>query len=155
MPNDCNIKIIFYTFKGADPIQEIEIESIIKHPNYTRVTRSSPNNDIALIKLKEPALISQNNINTICLPIEPEDDIDLVQKRNKKRNMTISGFGSLGNGTGIKQPEILQKGFVPFVNHTQCEEIYNEFNITIHEGQFCAGGENLVDTCFGDSGKKF
>lgn len=66
--------------------------------------------------------------------------------------MTISGFGRLGNG--IKEPsDVLQKAFVPFVKIDECRERYQARRIAVNlEKQFCAGGNNITDTCNGDSG---
>lgn len=109
-------------------------------------------NDIALLKLASPALTSRNNIETICLPLKADNDIDKIFRKLKKPPaMTISGFGRLGS-ENREQPDVLQKAFVPYVNHSECQRKYGEYRIEIDIGQFCAGGRNATDTCKGDSG---
>lgn len=132
-------------FAGNDPIQDIEIiEKPIKHPKFDRLKKI---NDIALLKLSSPADLSRSNIETICLPIEAADDLDTPKKQFP---MTISGFGRLGNG---EPADILQKAFLPYVKIDECQKLYSARQATEKfEMQFCAGGQNLTDSCRGDSG---
>lgn len=65
--------------------------------------------------------------------------------------MTISGFGKIANG---ESSDVLQKAFVPFVNVDQCRRAYQSRGLAKSlAGQFCAGGNNVTDTCRGDSGE--
>lgn len=131
-------------------MQDLKIERTIRHPDYDRYKKL---NDIALIKLEMPAKLSQNNIKTICLPIEAVDDVERTAKLPKPLPMTISGFGRLGNGA--REPSnVLQKAFVPFVNIDECQKLYTaRKSKDILQKQFCAGGKNATDTCSGDSGE--
>jgi secreted trypsin-like serine protease len=138
-------------FSGNDPVQDIPIQTKIKYPGFNRFLRQ---NDVALLKLARKANLNQNNIQTICLPVNAEDDIDFVLSK-KKTPMTICGFGRLGNGNR-DQADVLQRAFVPYVDKNECVKIYKarSSDYQIHKGQFCAGFTNgsKIDTCFGDSG---
>lgn len=129
----------------------MDIAKTIKHPQFDKFNKQ---NDIALIKLSTLALTSQNNIKTVCLPIDAADDIEVVLRKNVKnpQPMTISGFGKLGNGNNQLTANILQKAFVPFVKQDECQKKYEQYKLKIDQKQFCAGGQNITDTCRGDSG---
>jgi secreted trypsin-like serine protease len=135
-------------------VQDILIvkEQRIRYPGFTFKIKQ---NDIALIRLSEKANLNQNNIKTICLPVNAEDDIETVLSKNNFP-MQICGFGLLGNGNR-EQADVLQKAFVQFIEKNECEKIYKSrmvSNHQIHKGQFCAGVTNgtKIDTCRGDSG---
>lgn len=53
----------------ADPVQDIEPLHFIAHSEYDRNTFV---NDIGLVRLKDAARMTQNNIKPICLPFEPD-----------------------------------------------------------------------------------
>lgn len=80
---DCNIQ-------GAcnGPVQDIMIEKTFIHPQF----RKDSGNDIALLKLSQPADITRNNIRTICLPLTSESEFSNV-KEDSKNAMLISGWG--------------------------------------------------------------
>lgn len=136
-------------FLGADPVQDIDVEKVIKHPNFTKAQKR---NDIALVKLQVAAETTRNNIETICLPTSLQNDIEIVLMKNPKIPLTISGFGRLGNGAR-EGSDVLQKAYVPFVKLTDCRNRYAADRIPIHDEYLCAGGHNKTDTCPGDSGK--
>lgn len=60
----------------ADPVQDIDIESSIKHSEFLSSARV---NNIALVKLKTPADMTKNNVQTICLPTAPENELGKVK----------------------------------------------------------------------------
>jgi len=62
------------------------VERKIKHPLFNRRTKE---NDLGLLKLMRPADLTKNNVRTICLPINPESDIEEFKK--KKLNLVITG----------------------------------------------------------------
>jgi secreted trypsin-like serine protease len=117
-------------------------------------------NDIALIRLSEAADTSRNNIKTICLPINTENDIEIIWRDHVRKNMKlkliIAGFGRIGNGVSS---DVLQKAYVPFVTNENCMQRYRETpstaKIAILKEFICAGGFNRTDTCRGDSGEFF
>lgn len=137
--------LTFRTYKnilGADPVQDIDVEVSIKHPNFIK---NQKKNDIALLKLKTEAETSRNNIETICLPVGSSNDIEMVVLRNPRIPMTISGFGRLGNGARDGS-DVLMKANVPFLKQQDCRDRYALDNIPIHDEYLCAGGHNKTDT---------
>ena len=90
-------------------------------------------NDIALIRLAKPANVSQNNIKTICLPLD-----EVSAKRLGPYYQVIMGWGATENGTSS---QILQKANVPHVNISECEEKFAKIKkLDLTENQLCAGG---------------
>lgn len=69
------------------PIQDIAIESAIKHEKYSYQKNV---NDIALLRLKRAADTSKTNVDTICLPTTEESQIDRVDQIFLKK-MIIAG----------------------------------------------------------------
>ncbi|CAG9809782.1 unnamed protein product [Chironomus riparius] len=133
---DCNEEMVC-----ADPVQDVEIASIIAHPKYDPVNIV---NDIALIRLSNPAKVNQNNIRTICLPL------DEVSAKRIGPNYQVIGWGATENSTSST---ILQKAFVPPVNISECEEKFAKIKkLNLSNDQMCAGGVAQVDACKGDSG---
>lgn len=77
-----------------DPVQDIDIKEKIKHKKYSY---NGKLNDIGLLKLVHPADMTKNNVNTVCLPLKPEDQIEWLKKNNEKvlKSMTITGWGKI------------------------------------------------------------
>lgn len=73
--------------KCLDPVQDIEIQDRIKHPQYDNRKKI---NDIALLKLKTAADVSKKNVRTICLPTESDNQIDVLGK-DVLENLGIAG----------------------------------------------------------------
>lgn len=95
----------------APPVQNIDVESIVPHPNYNTPKFS---NDIMVIKLKTPADITQSNVETICLPVTPK-----MNEKSALKLMIITGWGRtahLGNNS-----DVLLKAKIPFLNLKACE----------------------------------
>lgn len=81
-------------------------------------------------------------LNTICLPIL--DDYEVTQAIDR---YLIAGWGRTEYGS--KSDEML-KANIPMKMTSDCGIA---FNITLSEEHIiCAGGEDLVDSCSGDSG---
>ncbi|XP_072508616.1 anionic trypsin-2-like [Notamacropus eugenii] len=116
--------------------QFIDAEKIIQHPNYHR---SSPNNDIMLLKLKTPAVLN-SHVATIslpksCAPVGTE--------------CLISGWGNTAI-YGVDYPDVLQCLEVPILSDADCQSAYPG---RITENMVCAGFlEGGKDSCQGDSG---
>lgn len=92
-------------------------------------------NDIALIRLKDPAKLNQKNIKTICLPLEKEtikEDGDYV----------ILGWGATENET---KSSILRKGILPPVDYGECQRIYSKNGFKVSKTQICAGAKGLYN----------
>jgi secreted trypsin-like serine protease len=119
--------------------------SVVIHSQYDPSTEY---NDIALVKLKKPANIHQNNIKIICLPF---DEKDIANK------MIVIGFGLYENSTyELDTSSVMMKGLVSHISNEDCTEKYGgAFNSRpLTKNQFCAAGNNkgkYVDTCKGES----
>ncbi|XP_070490871.1 venom protease-like isoform X2 [Chironomus tepperi] len=133
----------------ADPVQDIMIDSNIKHPDFNRKTKQ---NDLALLKLMKPADLTKNNVKTICLPITPQNNVEEYYKPIML--LMLTGWGLTEHG---KSSDILQKASIPYIDSKTCNAIFNPLNIQIYTGQFCAGFSKdslnkKTDSCKGDSG---
>lgn len=126
--------------KCAPPPQFIEIESKIIHQNYKY---NKQEYDIALLRLCSPvSLTNKNYVNTICLPITKD-----LQKQQDQSRFIVAGWGQTEKRTW---PKALMKAVVPRRSIDFCRDFFP--NAGIADNLICAGGENGVDTCLGDSG---
>ncbi|NWH43304.1 FA10 factor, partial [Fregata magnificens] len=116
------------------------VDKILVHSKYIAETYD---NDIALIKLKEPITFSEYII-AACLP---EADFANEVLMNQRSGM-VSGFGREFEGGRLsKKLKVLQ---VPYVDRSTCKQ---STNFAITENMFCAGYETeQKDACQGDSG---
>ncbi|XP_068244241.1 phenoloxidase-activating factor 1-like [Palaemon carinicauda] len=118
---------------------KITRSQIISHPNYD--TRTLYSDDIALIRLDRKVTFNRL-VQPACLP-DAQFDVESFLNR---RNATIAGWGSMGEGS---KSQVLKSAGVPFVNLDTCQSLYqNSFN----SDQLCFGGEGGRDSCSGDSG---
>ncbi|KAL9692855.1 hypothetical protein quinque_012140 [Culex quinquefasciatus] len=126
----------------ADPAEDYAVESFVVHPDFNRPRRFS--NDIGLIRL-DRTVVMKHHIQPLCLPVTE----DLRTKQFKK--YLVTGWGATENQTGS---DVLLKAVVPRVSNEVCQQrmVENRLNIQLTELQMCAGGQDLVDTCSGDSG---
>lgn len=129
----------------ADPIQEFTSTDfeVLLHPGYDHTKMT---NDIALVKLKKPANLTQNNIHPICLPFEVKE---------VPIGSFVSGFGESDVEGETSHSKILMKGRVQKISNEKCKEIYKfDGNRPLTENQFCAGKKNkngsYTDTCKGE-----
>lgn len=109
-------------FCDSDPIQDIEIEKVICHENYSNRKRM---HDIAILKLVRSAHFKGvHNVETICLPITFEQDIEHELSVNGKHHkMIVAGWGMMENR---EYSDVLLKGEIPYVNRSTCSEFYND-----------------------------
>ncbi|KAM9020761.1 uncharacterized protein PRD47_004353 [Ara ararauna] len=116
------------------------VDKIFVHSKYVVETYD---NDIALIKLKEPIIFSEYII-AACIP---EADFANEVLMNQKSGM-VSGFGREFEGGRLsKKLKVLE---VPYVDRNTCKQ---STNFAITENMFCAGYETeQKDACQGDSG---
>ncbi|GAB0179010.1 coagulation factor X [Grus japonensis] len=116
------------------------VDKILVHSKYIAETYD---NDIALIKLKEPIVFSEYVI-AACLP---EADFANEVLMNQRSGM-VSGFGREFEGGRLsKKLKVLE---VPYVDRSTCKQ---STNFAITENMFCAGYETeQKDACQGDSG---
>lgn len=124
----------------AAPPQDIEVVQFIAHPLFSRRTRK---NDIALIKLATAAKLS-DSVRPVCLPVGSFSN-------NTATWMVVTGWGLTESGY---TSDVMQFARVPLVQREKCENSLRSFDnrISLDESQFCAGGDNKVDSCSGDSG---
>ena len=106
------------------------------HPNYNS---SSNENDIALIKLHEPAKLNKF-VSTICLP---DQDPDALYENGNLCH--VAGWGT--NRVDPVYP--LSSLTLPIVSNSQCDT-FEEFTVT--DKMLCAGRKDGIDTCSGDGG---
>uniref|UniRef100_U3JP32 coagulation factor Xa n=1 Tax=Ficedula albicollis TaxID=59894 RepID=U3JP32_FICAL len=100
-------------------------------------------NDIALLKLKEPIRFSEYII-AACLPkADFANEVLMNQKSGR-----VSGFGrEFEGGRRSKKLKVLE---VPYVDRNTCKQ---STNLAITENMFCAGYDTeQKDACQGDSG---
>ncbi|KAK6171417.1 hypothetical protein SNE40_019610 [Patella caerulea] len=127
--------------------QILEIEKIIKHER-AQFKEFPLLYDIALIKLKQPAALS-DYVNVICLDTKGEFP--------EGSRCTVAGWGQDTMETpGTKLPF---KAILPIVNSTECREQYDTLpglDVRIDDSVFCAASETGGrDACWGDSGGPF
>ncbi|XP_071427269.1 coagulation factor X-like [Pithys albifrons albifrons] len=116
------------------------VDKIVVHPKYVAKTYD---NDIALIKLREPITFSEYIIPA-CLP-RPDFANEVLMNQ---RSGVVSGFGREFEGGRL--PKKLKVLEVPYVDRNTCNQ---SSNFVITENMFCAGYDTeQKDACQGDSG---
>ena len=133
--------------EGSSAGQKVDVKEVIIHPQYneSRVV-AKYDNDIAILKLKEPL-----TFNADVQPARLPDST--MNPENKGTFATISGWGTVSSlGPSSKD---LKFAFVPILGVDKCvnlNSLYTPSNITsnmICAGDLTDGGE---DACQGDSG---
>ncbi|XP_019948220.2 trypsin-1 [Paralichthys olivaceus] len=115
--------------------QFISSERVIRHPNYSSY---NINNDIMLIKLREPATLNQY-VQPVALPTSCAPAGTMC---------TVSGWGNTMSSTANR--DMLQCLDLPILSDRDCE---NSYPGMITPAMFCAGYlEGGKDSCQGDSG---
>uniref|UniRef100_H2ZV68 coagulation factor Xa n=1 Tax=Latimeria chalumnae TaxID=7897 RepID=H2ZV68_LATCH len=117
-----------------------QVDKLFMHPKFVKKTYD---NDIALLKLKDPIKFTKNVI-PICLP-----DKELAENVLMNEPLgTVSGFGRVQERG--RQASKLQSLSIPYVDRNECVE---STNLDITQNMFCAGYSNKhKDACQGDSG---
>ncbi|XP_063697738.1 melanization protease 1-like isoform X1 [Culicoides brevitarsis] len=121
----------------APPVQDIPIERIIPHPGFNQPRWA---NDIALLRLASEPDFSDLAVAPICLPVTQQ----LMTLSLK--TLIVTGWGTTET---LRRSNVLLKAHLPFVKSDVCEK---QLKIKLTPGQFCAGGDGLLDSCGGDSG---
>uniref|UniRef100_A0A3Q3L232 complement subcomponent C1r n=2 Tax=Mastacembelus armatus TaxID=205130 RepID=A0A3Q3L232_9TELE len=125
--------------------------SIHIHPNYTNTNNLDFNNDIALIKLKDPITFNAS-IMPICLPEERDTYLTGLIG-------LVSGYGLTKNNSRLFSTNKLNYVLLPVVEDNICAKSITSVkdagkdvpNLT--NNMFCAGRpEGGKDSCQGDSG---
>ncbi|KAL7016848.1 hypothetical protein ACKWTF_010161 [Chironomus riparius] len=119
----------------ADKVQEITDFELLSHKNYFRKIFE----DIALIKLNEPAKLHQNNIKTICLPF---DNVQI----NAALPLSITGWGRIDNNNSFS--DVLLGTQLDYMPNEYCSKI---LQTTLTKGHICAGNDDGSDSCRGKS----
>jgi trypsin len=119
--------------------QQIQVEQIFLHPNFSMSTISW---DISILKLATP-LIYKSHISPVCVP---KSDAGVFVEG---KDSWVTGWGTLHSGD-FGLPSNLRQVRVPFLNMSHCDQEYGASSIN-DACMFCAGrtGE---DSCQGDSG---
>ncbi|CAH0598200.1 unnamed protein product [Chrysodeixis includens] len=130
---DINSKVDCVRGVCADPVVRIDIEDITVHPGY-----DGKEHDIAILRLKEEAPYT-DFIRPVCLPSG-----DLA----KNTQFFAAGWGEIPNkGYYSHVKKIIP---LPYWTREECQATY-KYNV-IPEHVICAGGQEGIDTCRGDSG---
>ncbi|KAK1337041.1 hypothetical protein QTO34_003086 [Cnephaeus nilssonii] len=121
---------------------DLDIEEVLVHPNYSRRTTD---NDIALLRLAQPASLSQT-IVPICLPDRGLAERELAQVG---RETVVTGWG-FRSETKRNRTSILSFIRIPVAPHNECAQVMHN---VVSENMLCAGilGDPR-DACEGDSG---
>lgn len=106
------------------------------HPDYSKNVEQ--HNDIAVIPLKEAVKFSEF-VYPICL----------ASDLSNENEMWLSGWGKTEHS--INSPVKLKVSVRRF-NKSNCVIDYGSLGVRVLHSQLCAGGEEGVDSCSGDSG---
>jgi hypothetical protein len=122
--------------------QIVGIDLIVKHERWTPNPYTGYPNDIALLRLKTPADLSDPRVELACIPRETVFDFEGSE-------CWITGWG-LMNWQDEFIPAVLQEALVESISNDQCEEL-NQGLLYIRESHICAG-TGFPNACSGDSG---
>ncbi|KAJ8287792.1 hypothetical protein COCON_G00004510 [Conger conger] len=127
------------------------IASVHPHPHYDSSSGHNFNNDIALLKLREPITFNKF-VMPLCLPAEGD-------KYESGKIGVVSGFGRTDQNT---LSETLKYVELPLVDQSTCRKGFDTLEKTdkpipdLTDNMFCAGfSMGGKDTCGGDSGGAF
>eukprot|EP00795_Rhopilema_esculentum_P003393 gene3393-1748_t len=127
-------------FSNEGHEQVFRAKKVIERLDYNKP--SAINNDIALVKLDRPAILS-SRVGTVCLPAQG------YQIPVGSRCIT-AGWG-LTSGGG-KQSRYLKEALMPIADNKVCQRQYGSIPIT--EQMVCggSGGNSVENNCSSDSG---
>ncbi|XP_066975657.1 LOW QUALITY PROTEIN: serine protease filzig-like [Macrobrachium rosenbergii] len=148
-PSILNIRLGEWDVSGQTEFYkhvEMRASGVYIHPDFYA---GNLNNDIAVIRMEHPVDFSTNpHITPVCLP---EKFAEFTYQRCHATGWGKDAFGSDG-----KFSQVLKEIEVPIIDDQQCQQMLRNTRLgaafTLHEGNFCAGGENGKDTCKGDGG---
>ncbi|XP_016288701.2 transmembrane protease serine 4-like [Monodelphis domestica] len=132
------VKVGIHYLYARTPYLDLDKIFIVKHNSL-----HPKENDLALIKLKRP-LVMSDRIRPICLPFFDEELIPST-------TLWVIGWGSIKESE-VKVSKILHEAKVQLIDRNQCNQ-ENAYFGDITKKMLCAGmpGGN-VDACQGDSG---
>ncbi|CAN9507152.1 unnamed protein product [Ophioblennius macclurei] len=128
----------------ANESNEHAVQRVVLHPQFQN--QSDWDNDLALIQLSEPVVIS-NEVTPIPLPERGQDLADTV-----KGSGAIAGWGY---GALLTPAEWLKHLILPLADHSKCKKTYEAaaFAPNVDHNMFCTGQSNFQENvCFGDAG---
>lgn len=142
-PGSYIIRLGVHDRRDSQQVQSITVSEIHIHE---RAMTNGFGNDIALIKLSHPALLS-DRVGLACLP--SGNHKDRVPPGSK---CFVSGWGKttfLGN-----KSQILKQAKMPIVNFTICSKANEKLGKVVDTLMICAGygGSSTISGCHGDSG---
>lgn len=135
---------------GMDDVdrQVVKIGAKFIHPDHDNPARA---NDIALLKLEEPAVMGKL-VYPACLPKQGDYGDDSSFPAGSP--CVLSGWGKQADGEGIPadefgQPWRLRRGLMPLMTDADCARIYLEgADFPTQDTMECAGGcHNWPDAC--------
>ncbi|XP_043926607.1 serine protease 56 [Protopterus annectens] len=128
-----------YNLSRTDAAAKVlQVNRIITHPKFNPQTF---NNDIALLELTAPVLLS-SSIHPICLPVNSKEP-------PYGTSCDIVGWGSLYEDGPFA--DVLMEAKIPLLNVNSCSILLGKELIT--NTMFCAGYmSGGIDSCQGDSG---
>ncbi|CAG5857142.1 unnamed protein product [Menidia menidia] len=127
-----------------DKSKGFAVEKVVLHPGFQN--RSDWDNDIALIKLKDPVVVSEK-VTPIPLP-----------ERGQDLDNTVGGSGVIagwGWGVHLSPATSLKHLVLPLAGHSECKAEYERIPFTpaVDDNMFCTGPTKFdQNVCFGDAG---
>ncbi|KAL9970785.1 hypothetical protein ACROYT_G023214 [Oculina patagonica] len=116
----------------TDAQQSIKVEKIFIHESYVYSDANRGyRNDIALIKLKTPATLS-DKVNTVCLPAKGS-------RIPAGKNCYLTGWGLTAGGDYQSEANTLQQAMLPVAGHSDCSRV-NGPRVD-ERSMLCAGGQ--------------
>nr|XP_020461284.1 haptoglobin-like [Monopterus albus] len=128
----------------ADASKEVAVQKVVLHPRFQN--QSDWDNDLALIQLKEPVVMS-DTVTPIPLP---ERGQDLVN--------TVGGLGVItgwGWGVSLNSSQLLKYLILHQANQSDCKREYEHIPFTpdVDNNMFCTQSTQYEENvCFGDAG---
>ncbi|XP_078374644.1 uncharacterized protein LOC144658165 [Oculina patagonica] len=127
----------------TDVQQSIKVEKIFAHESFSR---AHFRNDIALIRLKTPATLS-DKVNTVCLPAQGS-------RIPAGKNCYITGWGKTVGIDEQSYADTLQQAMLPVANYSDCSRVNGRLAPVDERSMVCAGRQGKGG-CHADSGGPF
>uniref|UniRef100_A0A1A9WIZ6 CLIP domain-containing serine protease n=1 Tax=Glossina brevipalpis TaxID=37001 RepID=A0A1A9WIZ6_9MUSC len=134
-PLDCTNSI---KSECAPPVEDVGIEEILIPDNYRK---HGLHDDIALIRLNRTVEF-RRQLKPICLPISEK------LRSAQHSHYVIAGWGRTENGNSSDVPLF---AVIRYIERESCQREFPALP-SLRDEHICAGGQNLVDSCRGDSG---
>ncbi|XP_075325312.1 haptoglobin [Odontesthes bonariensis] len=137
-------KVYLGISQKADDSKEVAVEKVVLHPGFQN--QSDWDNDLALIKLKHPVVMS-DKVTPIPLP-----------ERGQDLDNTVGGSGVItgwGWGVFLTPATSLKHLVLPLASHSDCKAEYERIPFTpaVDDNMFCTGSTKYDENvCFGDAG---